>query len=277
MKHITHLALLATLASAPALADGVIDEKDWTETFDVGGNPSLTIDNIWGNISIKPGPSDEIAMSIRSVRTADDAVNFERSLELIPLRIAQEGDDVYLRVGRDHERQWWNDYRCDGCRLHVDLEVTVPANTALDVKTVNDGDVRIWGVEGRVTAANVNGSITTKGVTQCTHVETINGDVEVTFTQSPSTDCRIETLNGDIALDMAPGADANLAVSLFNGKILSEVDLAPREMAATVERRTKNGRNHYDIEQLAGLRLGRGGKTLTLKSLNGDVLVARSQ
>ncbi|MEL6199414.1 MAG: hypothetical protein AAFR09_04310 [Pseudomonadota bacterium] len=276
MKRITHLALAATLASAPALADGVTDEKDWTETFDVGGNPSLTIDNIWGNISIKPGPSDEIAMSIRSVRTADDAVHFERSLELIPLRIAQEGDDVYLRVGRDQEK-WWNDYRCDGCRLHVDLEVTVPANTSLDVKTVNDGDVRIWGVEGRVTAANVNGSITTKGVTQCTHVETINGDVEVTFTQSPSTDCRIETLNGDIALDMAPGADANLAVSLFNGKILSEVDLAPREMAATVERRTKNGRNHYDIEQLAGLRLGRGGKTLTLKSLNGDVLVARSQ
>ncbi|MEL6447223.1 MAG: hypothetical protein AAFQ62_04670 [Pseudomonadota bacterium] len=276
MKRITHLALAATLASAPALADGVTDEKDWNETFDVGGNPSLTIDNIWGNISIKPGASDEITMSIRSVRTADDAVSFERSLELIPLRIAQEGDDVYLRVGRDQEK-WWNDYRCDGCRLHVDLEITVPVSTALDVKTVNDGDVRIWGVEGRVTAANVNGSITTKGVTQCTNVETINGDVEVTFTQSPSTDCRIETLNGDIALDMAPGADANLAVSLFNGKILSEVDLAPREMAATVERRTKNGRNHYDIEQLAGLRLGRGGKTLTLKSLNGDVLVARSQ
>lgn len=276
MKRITYLALAATLASTPALADSVTDEKDWTETFDVGASPSLTIDNIWGNITVKPGASNEIEMAIRSVRSADDAKNFERSLELIPLRIAQDGDDVYLRVGRDHEK-WWNDYRCDGCRLHVDLEVTVPANTALDVKTVNDGDVRIWGVEGRVTAANVNGSITTRGVTQCEHVETINGDVEVTFTQSPSTDCRIETLNGDIALDMAPGADANLAVSLFNGKIKSNVDLAPREMAATVERRTKDGRNYYDIEQLAGLRLGRGGKTLTLKSLNGDVLVARSQ
>ncbi|MEO0345697.1 MAG: hypothetical protein AAF229_05520 [Pseudomonadota bacterium] len=276
MKRIKHLALAATLASAPALADGVTDEKDWTETFDVSGSPSLTIDNIWGNISIKPGSGNQIEMAIRSIRMADDAESFERSLELIPLRIAQDGNDVYLRVGRDQEK-WWNDYRCDGCRLHVDLEITVPANTALDVKTVNDGDVRIWGVEGRVTAANVNGSITTKGVTQCEHVETINGDVAVTFTQSPSTDCRIETLNGDIALDMAPGADANLAVSLFNGKILSEIDLAPREMAATVERRTKNGRTRYDIEQLAGLRLGRGGKTLTLKSLNGDVLVARSQ
>ncbi len=276
MKRITHLALAATLVSAPALAERVTDAKDWTETFDVGGNPSLTVDNIWGNITITPGASNEIEMAVRAIRSADDAENFRRSLELIPLRIAQDGDEVYLRVGRDQEK-WWNDYRCDGCRLHVELKVTVPVNTTLDVKTINDGDVRITGIEGRITAANVNGSIATHGVTHCEHVETINGDIDITFTHSPATDCRIETLNGDIALDMAPGADADLAVSLFNGKVRSSVDLAPREMAATVERRTKNGRNHYDIEQLAGLRLGRGGKTLTLKSLNGDVLVARSQ
>lgn len=268
--------LLAALISSAAAAEPVIEEQDWTESFPVGSKPTLTIDNIWGDVIIRTGSGDAIEMAVQSVRQADDAESFERSKELIPMRVAHDGDDVYFRVGRDQER-WWNGERCNGCKVHADLVVTVPENTALDVRTVNDGDVSITGVAGRVTASNVNGSIATWGLGQCEHVETVNGDVEVRFAKSPASNCHIETVNGDIELSLSRGTDANFAVSLFNGKLRSNVDLSPNALPATVERRSRNGRTYYDIEQLAGLQLGSGGNTLTLKSLNGDVIVSRSQ
>ena len=153
----------------------------------------------------------------------------------------------------------------------------MPANTALDLHTVNDGDVTVSDVAGPVEATNVNGSVSTTGLAQCSLVETINGDLDVEFVTSPATDCRIETLNGDIKLSLSPGVNVNFAVALTNGKMRSALDLAPHAIPASVERTKRGDRSHYEIEQLAGLRLGGGGHTLTLKSLNGDVLVAGSQ
>lgn len=268
--------LLAVLSSAGAIAAPVTEQRDWNETFDVGSDPVLSIDNIWGDITIKAGGGDRIEMSIRIVRQADDQESFDRSLEQIPLAIEQHGNGVSLRVGRDY-RGWRDRPRCNGCKLRVDLVVSVPADASLDVSTVNDGDIVIAGITGRVTAANVNGSVSVGGLTQCIDVETINGDLEIEFVMSPQTDCRIETLNGDIDLSLSADADVRFAVELSNGKLRSTLDLAPYAIPASVSQTTRDGRNYYNIEQLAGLQLGRGGRTLTLKSLNGDVRVAGSK
>ena len=272
-KHLP-IALIALVSGAAAAAP-VVDASTWTETFDVGNAPSLIVDNIWGSITVERGRSDTIQMSIAAERRADDAESFERSKELIPLRIAQDGNDVFVRVGRD-KQDWWDEARCEGCRLSVDLVVRVPAGTRLNLATVNNGDIQITDIEGSVTASNINGSIATVGLSRCERLESINGEIDVAFAGSPATDCHIETLNGDIGLLLRDDANAAFEVSLFNGDMRSGLELAARQTKATVEKTQRGGRNHYDIEQLAGLELGRGGKTLTLKSLNGDVIVERS-
>ena len=155
--------------------------------------------------------------------------------------------------------------------------VRVPSNTAVDVSSVNDGEVIVSDVAGVVTASNVNGGVSTSGLARCETIESVNGDVLVGFVQSPQRDCDIETLNGDINVSLPSGANADFEVSLSNGRMRSEIDLSPKSMPAQVEHVQRGDRHHYEIEKRAGLRVGRGGKALTLKSLNGDVLVERSQ
>lgn len=275
MSKIRMALLLAGLSSSAASAAPVVEEREWTETFDVGQTAAVSVANVWGNVTVEPGRSDRIELAIRSIRRADDQVSFDRSLEQIPLRIGQDGDGVALRVGRDWD-DWRTRERCRGCELRLDIVVKVPRNANIDVRTVNDGDVIVRDIDGAVTASNVNGSVKTTGLSRCEFIETINGDLEVSFDSAPVTDCHLATLNGDIELSMAQDANVSFAVDLVNGKIRSEMDITPSEVPATVKRTTRDGRNYYEIEQAAGFEMGRGGKTLTLKSLNGDVLIERS-
>ncbi|MEL7025086.1 MAG: hypothetical protein AAGL69_15225 [Pseudomonadota bacterium] len=264
------------LLSATAQAKPIVDEKRWTETFDVSDAPRLTVDVIWGDVIVERGNNDQIEMTIESIRRADDQTSFERSLEQIPLRLAQDGDEVFLRVGRDWRH--WNELPpCRGCSVTVNVVVRVPTNSAVDVSSVNDGRVIVSDVAGMVTASNVNGGVSTSGLSQCAAIESVNGDVIVGFAQSPLDDCDIETLNGDINVSLPDGAHADFAVSLANGKMRSEIDLTPRAMKAQVQHTQRGDRHYYEIDKRSGLRLGRGGSTLSLKSLNGDVLVERSQ
>lgn len=275
MSKLRMALLLAGLSSSAASAAPVVEEREWAETFDVGQAAAVSVANVWGNVTVEPGRSDRIELAIRSIRRADDQVSFDRSLEQIPLRIGQDGDEVALRVGRDWD-DWRTRERCRGCELRLDILVKVPRNASIDVRTVNDGDVVVRDIDGVVTASNVNGSVRTTGLSRCEFIETINGDLEVSFGSAPAMDCHLETLNGDIELNMAQDANVSFAVDLVNGKIRSEMDITPSAVPATVKRTTRDGRNHYEIEQAAGFDMGRGGKTLTLKSLNGDVLIERS-
>ncbi|MEM6818593.1 MAG: DUF4097 family beta strand repeat-containing protein [Pseudomonadota bacterium] len=253
----------------------VVETTEWTESYEVVSQAELFIDNIWGDVEVIRGSSDQIELSLRSIRRADDEENFEYSLEHIPLRIGKFGNTVAVKVGRDQDN-WWNVRRCKGCALRLDLVVSVPVDATINVSTVNDGDVTVRGIRGDVTATNVNGSIFTSGLTSCQTIETVNGDIEADFQTSPANDCRLETLNGDIALKLSDGADADVEVDLVNGKIRSTVELTPQSVPARVEHTSESGKHRYTIEQSAGFRIGSGGKTLILKSLNGDVLVERS-
>ncbi|MEO1575334.1 MAG: hypothetical protein AAFU65_10295 [Pseudomonadota bacterium] len=267
---------LALLASAQVAAAPVTAKRDWTESFNVGNVPALVIDNIWGDINVRAGADDRITMAIRSVRQADDQTNFDRSLELLPLDVGQEGDQVFLRVG-DIEKKWQDWPRCDGCQLRLDIDVAVPPSSTVRIKTITDGTVVVTDVAGLVSAQNINGPVRARGLAGCERIEAMNGDIDLVFSKSPDCDCAIETLNGDIALNLSAGTETNLAVALFHGKLFTDLDLAPYAIPPVVEYARQDGRHEYTVEKLAGLRLGRGGHTLTLKSLNGDVRVARSR
>lgn len=272
----SHVLGLAVLASAQAAAATVSAERDWTESFVVGTAPALLIDNIWGNVNVRAGRDDRITMAIRSVRRADDQVSFDRSLELLPMDLGQEGDEVYLRVGAI-AREWRDWPRCDGCQLRLDIDVSVPPSSTVTVKTVTDGTVVVSDIAGLVSAENINGPVRARGLNRCKRIEAMNGDIDLDFADAPSSDCAIETMNGDIALSLSAGTETDFAVALFHGTLFTALDLAPFAIPPVVDHRLEDGRHEYTVEKFSGLRLGRGGHTLTLKSLNGDVRVARSQ
>ena len=74
---------------------------------------------------------------------------------------------------------------------------------------------------------------------------------------------------------MPGGAGIDLALDLFNGHLVSELQVDPLELPATVEQTLHDGRNRYRIEKPAGIRLGGGGPSYRISSLNGDVRIEK--
>ena len=272
------LGLVLGLPVLPAWADEpVTEERTWTEVYPVtGAEPWLVISNIWGNVTVTAGMAGQITATVHEVRTAPDQSRFERSHESIYLEVDADPDGVSMLVGGP-DRYWRRFDRCRGCRVDYQFEIAVPPDTRVDVGTVTDGRVDISGIRGPVTASNVNGPIDLESLHDCELIENVNGRIDLHFANVPGGDCSIETVNGDITMGLPDGTGMDMAFDLFNGRMVSEMDVDPLAMPATVERMEADGRFRYRIEQPAGVRLGAGGPRFTFSSLNGDIRIRRNQ
>jgi DUF4097 and DUF4098 domain-containing protein YvlB len=153
----------------------------------------------------------------------------------------------------------------------------VPPGANIDVGTVLDGRVDVQGVTGSVSASNVNGPVKVLAIRECASIGSVNGQVDVGFATSPVKDCSIETINGDITLDVPEGTGLNIALDLFNGDVSTQLLVSPLDLPATIEHTLENGHDQYRIQKSSGLRIGAGGPTYSISSMNGDVRIQKHQ
>lgn len=275
--NITALIALVLSLSVSQAAASVEEESTWKDIYIVDtAAPHLRISNIWGGVTVRTGKSGQISISAVELRSAPDQERFDRSFESIRLDIRADANGVSLLVGDPNER-WHRMNECEGCRLDIQFEVLVPPGAIIDVGTVMDGRVDIEGVTGSVAASNVNGPVKVDEIRECTSIESVNGKVDVGFATSPVTDCNIETINGDITLDVPAGTGMDIELDLFNGDVSSQLMAGPLELPVTIEHTMENGHEQYRIQQLSGLRIGAGGPTYSISSMNGDVRIQKHQ
>jgi hypothetical protein len=270
---IAFVLLVATAHSATTITE----QNTWQETYPVNtASPKLVISNIWGNVRVKTGKSGEISVLAVEVRTAPDRERFNLSYEILGLDIEADAGGVSMRVGQSDER-WQRMGDCDGCRVDYQFEIVVPPGAQIDVGTVLDGVVDVHGVTGTVSASNVNGPIRIDSIQDCETISSVNGRVELKFSKAPSRDCSIETINGDITLGVPSNASMDVALDLFNGDVASDFRVDSFTMPATVVHVVEDGQNTYRIQKLSGVRIGAGGPTYSISSMNGDVRIQEHQ
>jgi hypothetical protein len=270
-------AVLAALAlsAGTAIAAPVTEEQSWTETHAVtGSSPRLEVGNIWGSVQVRVGPPGRITASVTELRTAPDQARFERSQEILKLEVEADASGVSFLVGeRSRHRQHWND--CEGCRVDYQFDIEVPPDAVVDVGTVMDGKVEIQGVAGTIRASNINGPVSVADVRDCEAVSSVNGPITMGYSHAPLQDCRIETVNGDVTLVMPIDTGLDVRLDLFNGEAFSELPVSPFELPATVEQIVEDSRTRYRIQQMAGMRVGAGGPTYSIASMNGDLRIRK--
>jgi hypothetical protein len=278
MKTQVGIAVLALVAFAQDASATVTDQKTWSDTYPVtAAVPKLVIDNIWGNVRVRSGGATrEIAVTISEKRSAPTQELFDLSKETIHLDVQADAAGVSMIVAKPDSQMGRRD-RCRDCRVEYQFEVTVPQGTQVDVSTVTDGGIDVAGTGGPVNASNVNGPVAAKDLRDCAQIESVNGAVDVSFARSPSQDCSIKTINGDITLTVPGSAGLDAALSMMQGKVVSEFDLEPLALPAKVEQRNEDGRFVYHLAQAAGIRLGKGGPTFSIESLNGDLRIRKGQ
>ncbi|HKR36575.1 MAG TPA: hypothetical protein VJT10_17150 [Steroidobacteraceae bacterium] len=276
--HALGIGLLALLAFGNDANATVTDQKTWSDTYPVSAAvPKLLIDNIWGNVRVRSGAAREIVVTVSEKRSAPTQELFELSKETIYLDVQADAAGVAMIVNKPEHTVGRRLDRCRNCRVDYQFEVTVPPGTQVDVSTVTDGGIDVAGTGGPVNASNVNGPVAAKDLQDCAQIESVNGAVDVSFARAPSHDCSIKTINGDITLTVPGSAGLDAALSMMQGKVVSEFDLEPLALPAKVEQRNEDGRFVYHIAQAAGIRLGRGGPTFSIESLNGDLQIRKGR
>lgn len=223
------------------------------------GTRALVLDNVFGKINVTGYNGSTVKLTAAKTIRAKTKEKLENAQKEVKLAITTKGNTLSIIVD--------GPFRCDEGHIHwdskkrgyivqYDFELKVPRQTALTLKTINEGDIYLSGIHGACEVKNVNGKITIDGlngdfevrtvngpitmdkVTGSGDAHTVNGKVKVGFVKNPASDCSFHTINGKLDIDFRGGLSADFQLKTFNGKIYSDFPstLLPMKAAAAGKR-----------------------------------------
>ncbi len=157
----------------------------------------------------------------------------------------------------------------------TDILVKVPVNFSLKLSTVNDGDIRVTGVNGDMEISNVNGEITLDNVSGSASLDTTNGDVNVSFASiKKDADMAFSSFNGDVKVTFPSSLKANVKAKSDMGDVYTDFDMVLSKNTPEVDRDASSGSYKVKIEQWVKGAINGGGPEMLFKTFNGDVIIS---
>ncbi|HJR62707.1 MAG TPA: DUF4097 family beta strand repeat-containing protein [Gemmatimonadaceae bacterium] len=190
----------------------------------------------------------------------------------VRFKVSQEGDDVYVcalwgshgrcgEEGYSSSRSWWEKLPfLKRSSVRVDFTVRVPSGVKVNASTIN-GAIAVRGADDEVEVQTVNGGIeaaTSRGPIQA---QTVNGSIVARMDSlTGDGDIQLETVNGSITAYMPDSFDAMLDAETVNGRVTTDF---PITTSGTISPKELRG------------SIGRGGRTISLETVNGSVRLLR--
>lgn len=278
MRTIT-MANVAVAAAFAACSSGVRADVTATRMLEEsvpanGGEPLLVIvKNVFGSIRVTGEDRRTVEMTATETIRGDLQADLERARREVELRTEHEDGRVAFRVRRigesgDCDCHRWGDYN-----VEYDIEVRVPRDAAVELKTVNGGDIVVEGVRGDFDVSNVNGGVRLAGLRGSGRAATVNGELDAKFERSPASASSFKTVNGEIDVEFPRDLAAELEFKTMHGDIYTGFEAEPVVREATTERRRNGGPLVIRTGRASAVRIGSGGPTHSFESLNGDIYV----
>ena len=163
----------------------------------------------------------------------------------------------------------------------VDLNIQVPFNTSLNLKCVNDGDIKVDRVSGEVDAGDTNGGIKLLNISGAAVANSINGDVVVTLDRvTPGKSMSFSTLNGDIDITLPADVKARVKMKSDNGEIYSDFDVHPEVNPAAPkisETHGKEGHFRVQFDKVTYGSINGGGPEMQFTTFNGKIYLRKKK
>ena len=158
--------------------------------------------------------------------------------------------------------------------MHQHFDLKIPSECSIEIKTINEGEIRVHDLEGEFNVKNINGGITMDKISGAGHAYALNGDMVLDFQKNPDGDCYFGSLNGEVKLYFQSPLSADFQLKTFNGDFYTDfpVTYLPRTPHTDVE---KNGKTVYKVGGTMGVRAGRGGPEIELDGFNGDMYILK--
>ena len=160
----------------------------------------------------------------------------------------------------------------------VDLNIQVPHNFSIKLKTLNDGQITVEEVNGELEIDNLNGNISLRNVSGSASASTLNGNIVATFRKvTPNMPMAFSSLNGKIDVSLPANAKFNAKLKTDNGEIFTDFDMATDKNSRTVQKENlSSGQRIYLDKWMYGLING-GGPEMLFKNFNGNIYIRKSK
>lgn len=252
---------------------------------------AIEVQNLNGFVQVHPrenGPIElraEVRIYTREWGTAADAIAYARTLHEVTeapglLEIVSEPQD------RPDNLEVFTNYTL---QVPVGTDVTIvsmngnvfvgPGAGAVTVKGRN-ADIDVRAPLGPVLAESINGRIRVRQAPDRVQAETLNGSI---YAQMDGGALRARTNNGDVRAVILSNDVVSCDLNTLNGTITVTL---PQDGSATLDARTARGRVRTDciVDSSGGVerrghlkgRIGAGALALTMDTLNGDIVLTRS-
>jgi hypothetical protein len=163
----------------------------------------------------------------------------------------------------------------------IDLNIQVPFNTTLNLKCLNDGDIKVDRVNGEIDANDLNGAVKLTNISGAVVAHSLNEDVTVVFDRvTPGKSMSFSSLNGDIDVTLPADTKARVKMKSDNGGIYSDFDIRQEASPAgvkTTDTGRKDGRFRVQFEKALYGSINGGGPEMQFTTFNGKIYLRKKK
>jgi hypothetical protein len=264
------------LVALPLTAADVEQNETIRQTFPVSGAApkKVIVDNINGSIHVTGYAGSEIRLVAHKRLRAESPETAEEARRDVKLDISQTENTVRLYVD--------GPFRCRDGGVHIDrdpgyevkydFELQTPHDTAIDLKTINDGEITVADVAGDYKVDNINGGVEMQELSGSGKVYALNGKVTVSFRENPRGKSSFGSLNGEVRVSFRPDLNADVRFKTFNGGVFTDYQVTYLPLPAAEAER--HGTKYvYKSSEWSAVRVGRGGPELSFDAFNGNIRI----
>ena len=272
------IAGLLLLCLPPLMVDAAEVEQNEIiqKTYPLSGAApnKIVVDNVNGSIHVTGYAGSEVRLVAHKRLRAESSEAAEQARRDVKLDISQDANTVRFYVD--------GPFRCRDGGVHIDrdpgyevkydFDLQVPNDTAIDLKTVNDGEINVEDVAGDYKVNNINGGIEMGELSGSGKIYALNGKVKVTFRQNPRGASSFGSLNGEVRVSFQPDLNADVRFKTFNGAVYTDFQVTYLPLPAAVAER--HGTKYvYKSSEWSAVRVGHGGPELSFDAFNGNIRI----
>jgi hypothetical protein len=232
---------------------------------------------IMGGITVRGGNVKDVTVEARSGDREDPRERERRPPESRGMKRLNLPGNAGLDIT---EAENTVDIRTSSFNRPVDLVITAPRRSSLQLKCMNNGDIEVEGIEGDIEANNLNGRVTLKNVSGTVNAHSLNGKVTAILDSvDPSKPVSFSTLNGDIDVTLPANPKANVRMKTDNGEIYSDFEVK-FDGGARVEEsdgQRKDGQHRLRFDRTLRGTINGGGPEYQFTTFNGQIYLRKKK
>lgn len=177
----------------------------------------------------------------------------------------------------DHSSDFHGFHENSERRYDVEWNVTVhvPRETALRLRSVNGG-VTAQDTSGTFDVRAVNGAVGMTSIAGSGTISAVNGANTVAFRENPKADTAVTSVNGKIEVTFQPNLSAEFSLRTVNGGMFTDFETTMLG-AAPGSTSKENGKFVYKARGESRVRVGAGGPTIRLDTVNGGIQIRKAK